>query len=65
MKKAADIEDGLLKTKTASWFGLLASLPTALLLLAGCSHGVLDPQGPVGADEKVILFDASAIPGWP
>jgi cytochrome o ubiquinol oxidase subunit II len=30
-------------------------------LLVGCSHGVLDPKGPIGADEKVILFDATAI----
>jgi cytochrome o ubiquinol oxidase subunit II len=30
-------------------------------LVSGCSVGVLDPQGPVGADEKVILFDATAI----
>jgi cytochrome o ubiquinol oxidase subunit 2 len=27
----------------------------------GCSRGVLNPQGPIGADEKVILFDATAI----
>jgi cytochrome o ubiquinol oxidase subunit 2 len=33
----------------------------ACSLLAGCSQGVLDPQGPVGADEKVILFDATTI----
>ena len=33
----------------------------ACALLAGCSYGVLNPQGPVGADEKVILFDATAI----
>jgi cytochrome o ubiquinol oxidase subunit 2 len=30
-------------------------------LVTGCSYGVLDPQGPVGADEKVILFDATVI----
>jgi cytochrome o ubiquinol oxidase subunit II len=30
-------------------------------VLNGCSVGVLNPQGPVGADEKVILFDATAI----
>jgi cytochrome o ubiquinol oxidase subunit 2 len=30
-------------------------------LVAGCSYGVLNPQGPVGADEKVILFDATVI----
>ena len=34
---------------------------TALALLAGCSSGVLDPKGPVGADEKIILFDATVI----
>ena len=32
-----------------------------LLALAGCTHGVLDPQGPVGENEKLILFDATAI----
>jgi cytochrome o ubiquinol oxidase subunit 2 len=31
------------------------------LLLAGCSYGVLNPQGPVGENEKLILFDATAI----
>jgi cytochrome o ubiquinol oxidase subunit 2 len=41
-------------------------LPSALLLvvaaLAGCGGGgVLDPAGPVGAAEKLILFDALAI----
>jgi cytochrome o ubiquinol oxidase subunit II len=30
-------------------------------LMTGCSLGVLDPKGPVGADEKVILFDATVI----
>jgi cytochrome o ubiquinol oxidase subunit 2 len=30
-------------------------------LLAGCAHGVLDPKGPIGAGEKIILFDATAI----
>jgi hypothetical protein len=29
--------------------------------LAGCSSGVLNPQGPIGAEEKVILFDATTI----
>jgi len=39
-------------------------LPSAFAagtLLAGCSSGVLNPQGPVGADEKIILFDATTI----
>jgi cytochrome o ubiquinol oxidase subunit 2 len=33
----------------------------ACAILGGCSYGVLNPQGPVGADEKVILFNATAI----
>jgi cytochrome o ubiquinol oxidase subunit 2 len=37
------------------------ALATAVLLAAGCSHGVLDPQGPVGTAEKQILYDATAI----
>jgi cytochrome o ubiquinol oxidase subunit II len=36
-------------------------VPVAAVFLTGCSTGVLDPQGPVGANEKVILFDATAI----
>jgi cytochrome o ubiquinol oxidase subunit 2 len=39
------------------FFGAVA----APALLTACSHGVLDPKGPIGADEKVILFDATAI----
>jgi cytochrome o ubiquinol oxidase subunit 2 len=30
-------------------------------LLASCKEGVLDPRGPVGSAERVILADASAI----
>jgi cytochrome o ubiquinol oxidase subunit II len=33
----------------------------ACALMNGCSYGVLNPQGPVGADEKIILFDATVI----
>ena len=39
----------------------LACVGAACAGLAGCSSGVLNPQGPVGANEKVILFDASII----
>ena len=35
-------------------------LATLAVPLAGCS-GVLDPHGPVGASEKLILFDSLAI----
>ena len=38
--------------------GVLTALTVAL---AGCKHGVLDPAGPVGAAERVILFDSLAI----
>ena len=29
--------------------------------LSGCDRGVLDPVGPIGASERVILLDATAI----
>jgi cytochrome o ubiquinol oxidase subunit 2 len=32
-----------------------------LLLLGGCSGGVLDPKGPVGASQKAITIDALVI----
>jgi cytochrome o ubiquinol oxidase subunit 2 len=32
-----------------------------LLLLTGCEGGVLDPHGPVGKAERVILYDSTAI----
>ncbi len=33
----------------------------AVLALSGCKNGVLDPAGPIGAGERVILFDSLAI----
>ena len=50
-----------MKTSITPRFGVLVALPICLLLLTSCSRGVLNPQGPVGADEKAILFDATAI----
>lgn len=58
-----------LKRGLRGWFGMLASkrpkflLPAAsstlpILTLAGCSGGVLDPQGPIGAADAKILLDA-------
>ena len=43
---------------------LLWRLPAALivlLLVGGCSGGVLDPQGPIGAANVLILLDALGI----
>ncbi|MEA2908377.1 MAG: cytochrome o ubiquinol oxidase subunit [Bradyrhizobium sp.] len=31
------------------------------LLLGGCTGGILDPKGPVGSAQRLILFDALAI----
>ena len=31
------------------------------MLMASCTEGVLDPHGPVGKAERVILFDSTAI----
>jgi cytochrome o ubiquinol oxidase subunit 2 len=33
----------------------------AAMLMASCNEGVLDPHGPVGKAERVILYDATAI----
>jgi cytochrome o ubiquinol oxidase subunit II len=38
-----------------------AALTSVGLLLASCREGVLDPQGPIGKAELVILYDATAI----
>jgi cytochrome o ubiquinol oxidase subunit II len=37
------------------------SMTSAAMLMASCSEGVLDPQGPVGKAERVILYDSTAI----
>jgi hypothetical protein len=33
----------------------------ATFLLTSCRQGVLDPHGPVGAAERLMLYDATAI----
>jgi cytochrome o ubiquinol oxidase subunit 2 len=38
-----------------------AAAVAATLSLSGCSFGVLDPQGPIGAAEKTILLNALVI----
>ena len=38
-----------------------ASLLAATVLLSSCHKGVLDPHGPVGAAERLMLYDATAI----
>src|SRR5580692_5462492 len=37
------------------------SITSAAMLMASCHEGVLDPHGPVGKAERVILYDATAI----
>jgi cytochrome o ubiquinol oxidase subunit 2 len=37
------------------------SMTGAAMLLASCNDGVLDPHGPVGKAERVILYDSTAI----
>ena len=48
-------------SKRPKLFFLTANAATLLLLLAGCSGGVLEPQGPIGAANNQILFNALAI----
>jgi cytochrome o ubiquinol oxidase subunit II len=38
-----------------------AGLLAATVLLSSCHRGVLDPHGPVGASERLMLYDATAI----
>jgi cytochrome o ubiquinol oxidase subunit 2 len=37
------------------------ALLAATVALSSCQEGVLDPHGPVGKSERLLLFDASAI----
>jgi cytochrome o ubiquinol oxidase subunit II len=37
------------------------TLLAATILLSSCQKGVLDPHGPVGAAERLMLYDATAI----
>src|SRR5580700_816971 len=49
-------------TPSASTTWLRAmSITSAAMFLASCSEGVLDPHGPVGKAERVILYDSTAI----
>src|ERR1700676_5807471 len=50
------------RTPSASPLWLRAiSMTSAAMLLASCNEGVLDPHGPVGRAERVILYDSTAI----
>jgi cytochrome o ubiquinol oxidase subunit 2 len=53
------------RLSTRQWRGSgtlqIVSQGSGLLLLAGCSGGVLDPKGPIGAAERTILFNSLAI----
>ncbi len=44
--------------RPSAWGGLAVLLP---LGLAGCTRGILDPQGPIAAAEKTILLNSVGI----
>src|ERR1700721_2585378 len=51
-------------TRTPSAFALwrrAISMASAAMVVASCNEGVLDPHGPVGEAERVILYDSTAI----
>jgi hypothetical protein len=48
-------------SKRPKLFSLIANAATLLFLLAGCSGGVLEPQGPIGAANIQILLNALGI----
>jgi cytochrome o ubiquinol oxidase subunit II len=45
---------------SAGWLRAF-SVTSAALLMASCSEGVLDPHGPVGKAERIILYNATVI----
>jgi cytochrome o ubiquinol oxidase subunit II len=45
---------------SATWLRAI-TMTSAAMLLASCNEGVLDPRGPVGKAERVILYDSTAI----
>jgi cytochrome o ubiquinol oxidase subunit 2 len=45
---------------SAMWLRAI-SLTSAAMFMASCNEGVLDPRGPVGKAERVILYDSTAI----
>jgi cytochrome o ubiquinol oxidase subunit 2 len=45
---------------SAKWLRAIA-MTSAAMLMASCNEGVLDPHGPVGKSERVILYDSTAI----
>ena len=52
----------LTRTPGASVAWLRAiSMTSVVMLTASCNEGVLDPRGPVGKAERVILYDSTAI----
>ncbi|MGB6353573.1 MAG: ubiquinol oxidase subunit II [Steroidobacteraceae bacterium] len=44
-----------------AWWLRAGSIMGAAVLLASCGEGVLDPHGPVGKAERVILYDSTVI----
>jgi cytochrome o ubiquinol oxidase subunit 2 len=48
------------RSASAIWLRALA-VTGAAAMLASCHEGVLDPRGPVGKAERVILYDSTAI----
>jgi len=48
--------------QTCKYNRILTSLPlAATLLLGGCNWGVLDPQGPIGEDERPLIVEATLL----
>src|SRR5258708_40240902 len=48
-------------TRTSATWLRAISMTSAVMLLASCNEGFLDPHGPVGKAERVILYDSTAI----
>jgi cytochrome o ubiquinol oxidase subunit II len=49
-----------MQSTSAMWLRAI-SVTSAATLMASCNEGVLDPHGPVGKAERIILYDSTAI----
>ena len=55
-----DARRPLVSPQVTEWLRTIA-VTSAAMLVASCDEGVLDPHGPVGKAERVILYDSTAI----
>jgi len=59
--KSIAVHDEVIRDRARSSAAKPAALSLLLIVLAGCNRGVLDPVGPIAAQEKQLLINSTAI----